>query len=100
MILLIKVLVRKIRKERKKTEKKTDDKDSETKKGSSGKVNNETVPSTGNDTAKENATEKVKPKENVVVTETIQFDMENIDIPNMSSKTFDASVIKLKALEA
>jgi len=83
-----------------KTEKKTDDKDSETKKGSSGKVNNETVPITGNDTAKENATEKVKPKENVVVTETIQFDMENIDIPNMSSKTFDASVIKLKALEA
>jgi len=91
----------KSQKEEEKTEKKTDDKDSgDAKKDSSGKVNNETVSSTGNDTAKENATEKVKPKENVIITENIQFDMESVDIPSMSTKTFDASVIKLKALEA
>lgn len=61
---------------------------------------NNTTSNTGNDTVKGNATEKVKPLQNVIVTESIQFVVEDVGVPSMTKKTYDASVMKLKALEA
>jgi len=80
--------------------KETKDKDNiDDKKASTDKTVNSTS-TAGNDTVKGNATEKARPPQNVIVTETIQFAVEDVGVPSMSKKTFDASVIKLKALEA
>lgn len=80
--------------------KETKDKDNiDDKKASTDKTVNSTS-TAGNDTVKGNATEKARPPQNVIVTETIQFAVEDVGVPSMSKKTFDAYVIKLKALEA
>ena len=80
-------------KKEEKTEKNADDE-----KANSSKTGNDTN-SAGNAT-KGNETEKVKPPENVIIIETIHFNIENVDIPKISSNKFVSYVDKLKALEA
>jgi len=86
-----------------KEKEKENEKENKTEKGDSEK---ESAPKTaandtaGNATTGGNETEKAKPAENVVVMEAIQFEIKNIDLPDMTTVKFDESVNKLKALEA
>jgi len=82
-------------KEKEKEKKTAESGDAE--KGSAPKTANDTA---GNTTTGGNETEKAKPAENVVVTEAIQFEIKNIDLPDLTTVKFDESVKKLKALEA
>merc|ERR1712193_293481 len=90
-------------KEKEKAKEKENEKEEEKKKPDAeddkakAKPGNETT--AANATKSGNETEKAEPK-NVVVTEVITFAMSNTDLGDMETDVFDASVKKLKELEA